>query len=163
MDGNHDVLLFLRCVAQQRLHPLFQASVIFDADRECCNDNADNDCPIQEDEEQLERDGITEDEWEQEEVADSDKQYQSENGARLMPDAPRLDARVQRPDDSQPIERITAKRHEPEYGRHQKFIPLIHAKSKRLKEIEYCPNEGSIDDAVSQPAGALLKWICSGK
>ena len=62
MNGYHDALLFLRCVTQQRLHPLFQASVIFDADRECCNDNAYNDCPIQEDEEQLERDGITEDE-----------------------------------------------------------------------------------------------------
>ena len=62
VDGDCYVLLLLRRVAQQGLHPLSQAQVILEADGQCGDDNPDDQRPVQENEEQLERDGITEDE-----------------------------------------------------------------------------------------------------
>ena len=163
VDGDRYVLLLLRRVAQQGLHPFSQAQVILEADGQCGDDNPDDQCPIQENEEQLERDGITEDEWGQEEVADGDKEYQSENGACVMPDAPRLDVRVQRPDNGLPIEGTAARRHESEYGRHQKFVARIRTESERLQQIENSPDDDSIGDAVSQPEPTMLEGICTGK
>ena len=91
MDGNRDVLLFLRRIAQQRFHSLSQASVVLNPNGQYSHDNADNQRPIQKEKEDSDRDGIMEGIGEQEEVAEGNEEYQSEHNTPLMPDAPRFD------------------------------------------------------------------------
>ena len=80
-----------------------------------------------------------------------------------MPDAPRPDVLVEWPDDSKPIGGVAHQCDKSEQCRSQAFVAVVHAESEWLQHIEYRPDGHSIDDAVSQPAPALLKRIYSGK
>ena len=57
MDGDADVFLFLRRVAEQGFHLFSQKPVVFNADRRDRYENTNDQCPIQEDEEHGEGDG----------------------------------------------------------------------------------------------------------
>lgn len=91
VDGDRDVLLFLRRVVQQRFHSLSQASVVLNPNGQHGHDDTDNQRPIQEEEEDPDSDGTMEGIREQEEVAEGNEEYQSEHDTPLMPDAPRFD------------------------------------------------------------------------
>jgi hypothetical protein len=100
---------------------------------------------------------------EQGKVADGDEKYQSEHFTPLMPDAPGLNSQMQWLGYHPSVTDIAKRCDKSKDGCNQAFVPLIHAEPKRLKEIEYCPDDNSIDDAVSQPVATLLKRVCSGK
>ena len=72
-DGDRDVFLLLGRVAQKLLHAVAQVPVVVDDDGQRGNDNPDNHRPIQESEEEPERDGVLEYKREQDEIADGNK------------------------------------------------------------------------------------------
>ena len=92
VDGDADVFLLLRRVAEQCFHLFSQKPVVFDADGHDCHEKTNDQCPIQEDKENGECDGEFEDIGEHEEVADGYKQYQPKHRTSFVPDAPRFDA-----------------------------------------------------------------------
>ena len=97
VDGYRYILLLLSRVAQQFLHPVSQASVILDANRQRGYDDTNDHRPIQELEENLSGDRIMENKGEQKEIADGDEEYQSKYGTSIMPNAPGLYSLVQTP------------------------------------------------------------------
>jgi hypothetical protein len=132
MDGDHYIFLFLSRIAQQHLHPVSQGAVILDTYVECCHQAANDHRPLKEPKEDEDRDRIMEDEGEKQEVADGNKQDQSENEKPLMPDTPRLDVSMQRSAYSQTINGKAAQCDKSEECCSQTFIPLIHAETKWL-------------------------------
>ena len=113
-DGDGDILLLLGRVAQQLLHAVAQVPVVVDDDGQRGNDSPDNHRPIQESEEEPERDGVLENKREQDEIADGNKQNQSEHGECLMPDAPGFDAGVKCADYRQAVDGVAPRRDQPE-------------------------------------------------
>ena len=163
MDGDKDVFLLLRGIAQQSLHFSPQETVVVDADGGCGNENTDGQRPIQERDENAEGDGITEDKGEKDAIADGDEKQQAKYGKPLMPDAPGFDVLEQVLEHQPFINGTAACRDNPEKGRHQEFVSLISAEAERLEHIEYRPDGHAIGEAVSQPVLALLEGVCSGK
>ena len=113
-DGDGDVFLLLGRVAQQLLHAVAQVPVVVDDDGQRGNDNPDNHRPIQESEEEPNRDGVLEYKREQDEIADGNKQNQPEHRQRLMPDTPGLYVCMERAQGHPAIDGIAPRRDQPE-------------------------------------------------
>jgi hypothetical protein len=109
VDGYRYILLLLSRIAQQSLHPVSQASVILDANRQRGYDDANDHRPIQELEENDSGDRIMENKGEQKEIADGDEEYQSKYGTSIMPNAPGLYSLVQMPQYSPSVQRIATR------------------------------------------------------
>jgi hypothetical protein len=69
---------------------------------------------------------------EQEEIADGNKEYQSERSNPLVPDAPRLDATEQLTENGPIVEGAATRGDKSEQSCHHTFVATIHAKSERL-------------------------------
>jgi hypothetical protein len=76
-----------------------------------------------------------EDEGDQDEIADCDKEYQSDNGTSLVPDAPRPDTLRQTAKESPSIQGIATRGDKAEDARHQELVAMVHAESERLHDV----------------------------